>query len=322
MASDEGLSREISVARSDSLLCDGTAASLRNGRGECEVALLLSGNIGERGTNVSSIWEHVIVPLHDLRYVVDTFACLDPTDERTPYVKELSQWPQSRLFFDDFSKASPNRMTRQMARLASCWRRTLDEHIAPRYSLFVYARPDLLWWDALVVPTVDAVTTRVREIRLLAGERIFQQQVEFPCASHAKSFGTSIMTDEHSNAKADDCFFVGDQLAIVPAQFARWYFDDEEDLHAPKQDCRTRRRPCALPYVTRHDNLSSEWVLTHRLLRGCVPILIHPFNVSLGVKNATTGTAPGGPGELRTVSAHHARSNVECVPHHAGPVAG
>ena len=186
----------------------------------------------------------------------------------------------------------------------------------------MYTRPDLLWWGALCIPALDSISVRVREIRLASHETLYQQQVSYPCNSKAKLFKSSIVTQGSTALSSpDDCFIVDDQLAIVPARFARAYFSDE-DWHSPPGThsavgtCSPNATAprCTLRMASSLTQEVGEQRFTQRLRKHCVPVIIHPFNASIGLKHAYTNSTPGGNGELRTVSPELARKNIRCWP--------
>ena len=207
----------------------------------CATALLISGTVGTRGIDFEAFHRHVVLPLVALRHEVDTYACLGTTDAPLP-----DWWGRLRHLFEDYGpsvSASNETATKHAslamyARLTSCWHHAMRS-TEKDYSLFVYARPDILWWGPLRMPSnLNAVFVRARAIRLLADEQIHQQQMSIPCHSRLVAFVNSVQvaSDAESKGMVLDCFFIDDQIALVPARFARAYFDSGAEWHS-KESC-------------------------------------------------------------------------------------
>ena len=269
----------------------------------CTAALLLSGLLGDRQRDLPRLHKFVVLPLISSGFAVQTFACFNTTDLPVP-----EWWPNVHNHFESFS--GQTRMVVQTARLASCWNHAVRHSAA--FDLFVYSRPDMLWWNSLPLPSLDHVVVRAREIRLTAGEQIFQQQVSIPCST-TRVYRGSISTAEDL-AAPDDCFFVDDQLALVPARFAAAFFDGSaRDSNARSCDPGIFKG-CSLPIAKLKEVDSTERALTERLQASCIPTMIHPFNVSLGLKRPKAQNAhPGGSGELRTLSPGDVWNNIRCA---------
>ena len=194
-------------------------------------------------------------------------------------------------------------MVVQTERLAGCWTHAVASR--KMFDLYVYCRPDMLWWDSLQLPSLDSIVLRAREIALAKGEHIFQQQVSIPCRTHTIFPGSIKRADEE--AVPDDCFIVDDQLALVPGRFAEAFFNASSSSgrskHCAKGDADTMKGCNAkLPIAMLPATRSTEKALTDRIQQHCIPTLIYPFNVSLCIKRPNAPNArPGGPG-IRTVN--------------------
>lgn len=274
----------------------------------CSAALLLSGLLGDRQRDLTSLHSFVVKPLISFGFVVDTFACFNTTDAALP-----SWWPNAQHHFEHFTGAT--RMVVQTERLASCWTHAAASR--KMFDLYVYCRPDMLWWDSLQLPSLDSIVLRAREIALAKGEHIFQQQVSIPCRTHTIFPGSIKRADEE--AVPDDCFIVDDQLALVPGRFAEAFFNASSSSgrskHCAKGDADTMKGCNAkLPIAMLPATRSTEKALTDRIQQHCIPTLIYPFNVSLGIKRPNAPNArPGGPGELRTVNPKDVWNNIQCA---------
>lgn len=147
--------------------------------------------------------------------------------------------------------------------------------------------------------------------------------MSIPCHSRHSVFAKSVQVASEAESAAVDhgCFFIDDQMALVPARYARAYFDSGAEWHhnsTSNNICvepEMNRSSCPLLMATLAANVTSERIITARLQRHCVPIVMHAFNASLGVKNVSRGVAAGGPGEARTVTPQQVMSNRACGAH-------
>ena len=272
----------------------------------CSAALLISGLLGGRQRDLGRLHNFVVMPLTSFGFAVETFACFNTSDA------ELSSWWQNTHHHLELFTGK-TRMIVQTARLASCWNHAIRHSTA--FDLFIYCRPDLLWWDSIQVPSLDHVVIRAREIKLAAGEQIYQQQISIPCKStRLKAFRGAIERSVEGRATPDDCFFVDDQLALVPARFAGTFFNGSLWRGAPKICDLGIKKGCSLPILQLATTKSTEQALTERLQQSCIPTMIHAFNVSIGLKSPKAPNArPGGPGEVRTVDPQDVWTNSPCT---------